>query len=235
MLASAIMLAWVVLHVGLVYRLDVSITPVPLIAVLVAVQTWLYVGLFIIAHDCMHGSLAPLRPRLNRAVGQVCLLVYAGFQFEVVKSAHHRHHRHAGTGDDPDFLDTPPHGFWPWFAKFYFEYFTLRQVAVIGAAVVVAVTLIGAPMANVLLFWALPGLLSALQLFTFGTYLPHKPDRHQFADRHNARSIGYPRWLSLLTCFHFGYHHEHHLYPAAPWWRLPAIHFRREGAGSISD
>ena len=27
---------------------------------------------------------------------------------------------------------------------------------------------------------------------------------------------------SLVTCYHFGYHHEHHLYPAVPSWRLPA-------------
>ena len=34
-------------------------------------------------------------------------------------------------------------------------------------------------------------------------------------------------WLaSLLTCFHFGMHHEHHLSPNTPWWRLPEA--RRE-------
>ncbi|MFA9473554.1 MAG: fatty acid desaturase [Filomicrobium sp.] len=30
--------------------------------------------------------------------------------------------------------------------------------------------------------------------------------------------------MSLLTCFHFGYHHEHHLQPDVPWWRLPDAH-----------
>jgi beta-carotene ketolase (CrtW type) len=28
--------------------------------------------------------------------------------------------------------------------------------------------------------------------------------------------------VSLLTCFHFGYHHEHHDTPWVPWWKLPA-------------
>ena len=26
--------------------------------------------------------------------------------------------------------------------------------------------------------------------------------------------------LSLLACFHFGYHYEHHARPDLPWWRL---------------
>ena len=31
----------------------------------ILVMTWLYVGLFITAHDAMHGSLSPRHPRLN--------------------------------------------------------------------------------------------------------------------------------------------------------------------------
>ena len=83
--------------------------------------------------------------------------------------------------------------------------------------------LLGAPTANTLLFWAVPSILSSLQLFAFGTYLPHRHEEEAFRDRHNARSNDYPRWLSLLTCFHFGYHHEHHAKPGTPWWRLPSI------------
>jgi beta-carotene ketolase (CrtW type) len=37
--------------------------------------------------------------------------------------------------------------------------------------------------------------------------MPHKPElRPEFTDRHRARSNDYAWWLSLLTCFHFGYH-----------------------------
>ena len=32
-------------------------------------QTWLFTGLFITAHDAMHGTVSPSRPRLNRALG----------------------------------------------------------------------------------------------------------------------------------------------------------------------
>ena len=75
---------------------------------------------------------------------------------------------------------------------------------------------------NALVFWGLPALLSAAQLFYFGTYLPHRQEALPFRDAHNARSSGYSWPVSLLTCYHFGYHHEHHLHPGVPWWRLPA-------------
>jgi beta-carotene/zeaxanthin 4-ketolase len=198
----------------------------PLVLVLVAVQTWLYVGMFIVAHDCMHGSLVPFNPGANRLIGQICLFLYAGFSFDALNTAHHRHHRHSGTAGDPDFDDHPPYGFWRWFMKFFVEYFALTQVAIILVIYGVYVFVIGASQINALVFWGIPGLLSALQLFTFGTYLPHKPNAVAFVDRHNARSNQFPTWISLLTCFHFGYHHEHHLHPTVPWWQLPLMRAR---------
>ena len=222
-LALAVLAAWTTLHITMVFFFPLTWGNAPLAALLVAVQTWLYVGLFIVAHDCMHGSLVPFTPWANRAIGRVCLFLYAGFSFDTLNAAHHRHHRHPGTGDDPDFDDHPPYGFWRWFAKFFAEYFSIAQAAIIFAVYCLYVFWLGALPVNALVFWAVPGLLSALQLFTFGTYLPHKPDASPFVDRHNARTNDLPVWLSLLTCFHFGYHHEHHLYPTVPWWRLPSV------------
>ena len=74
--------------------------------------------------------------------------------------------------------------------------------------------------------------LGPLVRFLFGTWLPHRADDDApFADRHNARSPAMSDTLSLLTCYHFGgYHHEHHLYPGVPWWRLPATRARAEDA-----
>lgn len=229
--ALAIVAAWAVLHVATMFFFPLSWVTVPLAVVIVAVQTWLYVGMFIVAHDCMHGSLVPFKPWANRRIGQVCLFLYAGFSFDELNREHHRHHRHSGTADDPDFDAAPPHGFWRWFFKFFVTYFSLAQVAIILAVYGLYVFVLGASQYNALVFWGIPGLLSALQLFTFGTYLPHRPDAHGFADRHNARTNDFPAWLSLLTCFHFGYHHEHHLYPTVPWWRLPDM---RQGIGNAS-
>ena len=223
-LAALIIGAWLAAHVGAVFFYDWSGAGLWVSPLVVALLCWLYVGLFIVAHDCMHGTLVPFRPSLNRLVGRLCLLVYAGFDFDAMNRKHHLHHRHAGTAGDPDFDARAPQGFWRWYAKFFGEYFSGREFSIIFA-VVCAYLLLGAPLLNIWIFWALPAVLSSLQLFAFGTYLPHRPSpMAAFSDRHNARSSRFGWLVSLMTCFHFGYHHEHHEHPGLPWWRLPAAH-----------
>lgn len=218
-LAAALIGAWIGLHVYGVYLHRWSAWSILVAPACVAVQTWLSVGLFIVAHDAMHGSLAPGRPRVNAAVGRLCLAIYAGFRFDRMKAAHFQHHRAPGTPDDPDYHPDDPTVFGAWFLRFFRTYFGVREMAAITGYAVIAL-LLGAPLINLLVFWAAPALLSALQLFTFGTWLPHRSGDGPFPDRHNARSSGFGSVLSLLTCFHFGRHHEHHLEPWRPWWRL---------------
>lgn len=188
---------------------------------LAATICWLNVGLFIVAHDAMHTSLAPGRPELNRFVGTLALLLYAGFSFARMRPKHFAHHRAPGTDEDPDFSTANPAAFWAWYRKFLVEYFGLGQLAFL-TLVAAFYLLLGAGLANVLLFWALPAIVSSLQLFYFGTFRPHRAEQQAFVDDHRARSSGFGWLASLLSCYHFGYHHEHHLAPHVPWWRLPA-------------
>jgi beta-carotene ketolase (CrtW type) len=222
-LAALIGAAWLGLHVYGVYFHRWQGWGWVMAPLLVAVQTWLSVGLFIIAHDAIHGSLAPGRPRLNCAVGQLCVGLYAGFRYGRLAANHHRHHAASGTADDPDFHPEAPRQLVPWFLRFFRTYFGLFEFGVLTVWLVLAIGVLGASIANMLVFWALPALLSALQLFVFGTWLPHRHGEPGFQDQHNARSNGFGPLLSLLTCFHFGRHHEHHLYPYLPWWRLPDL------------
>jgi beta-carotene ketolase (CrtW type) len=226
-LAALILGSWLILHITSVFFVDLSRTPVWLTAGIMALLCWLYVGIFIVAHDCMHGTLAPGHARLNRIIGQVCVGLYAGFSFRDLHQKHLDHHRHSGTAGDPDFAEPQPMDFWRWYVSFMREYLTPRQMALMAAQSVLYVLVLRASVENTLLFWIIPALLSSLQLFYFGTYLPHRPGAEPFADHHRARSNGYPVWLSLLTCFHFGYHHEHHSKPGEPWWRLPAVRRQR--------
>lgn len=223
-LALLILAVWAGLHTYAVFFHDLSgwgaLTAVPLVLGL----TWLYVGLFIVAHDCMHGSLVPFSPAINMTIGRLCLLVYAGFSFDALNRKHHLHHRHSGTADDPDFHDRKPPSFPLWYFRFFREYFSWREALIIAAIFNVYIYVLGANTANMVVFWALPAILSSVQLFTFGTYLPHRPGNEPFDDRHRARTNRFSYLVSLLTCFHFGYHHEHHLTPSVPWWRLPAAH-----------
>jgi beta-carotene ketolase (CrtW type) len=227
LLAAAIGLAWLVLHIAGVWWIDLP-RDWPWVPPLVAVQTWLSVGLFIVAHDAMHGSLAPGRPRVNHAVGQLALTLYAGFSFRRLRVAHHAHHRHPGSAEDPDFDAEHPTRALPWYLAFMRRYFGWREALAMAAISLPYAWVLG-ERAPYLVFWWLPSILASLQLFWFGTYLPHRHAADGFADRHNARSNAWPEWVSLLTCFHFGYHHEHHLAPGVPWWRLPA--WRRARAG----
>jgi len=188
---------------------------------LIAIQCWLYTGLFIIAHDAMHGSLVPGHARANSILGTMILFFYAGFNWRTMRDAHLDHHRFPGTEKDPDFNAANPRRFWPWYFKFFTHYFGVRQLVILSAITLIYIFLFGASYQNTIVMWAIPAILSSVQLFYFGTYLTHRHGT-PFSDLHNARSNDFPGWLSLLTCFHFGYHHEHHLFPEDPWWRLPA-------------
>lgn len=221
-LAGAIILAFVTLHIWAVFFLELRGWAWALALPLVAVLSWLSVGLFIVAHDAMHGSLAPGRPAVNRSFGRLTLLLYAGFWMDRLTPKHFDHHKHVGTGDDPDFSEDHPTRFLPWYRQFMVRYFGMREFLVLSAIVWTYVLLLGAPIGNLLLFWAVPAIMSSVQLFYFGTYLPHRHEDAPFADEHRARSINYGVLASLVTCFHFGYHREHHLSPGTPWWALPA-------------
>jgi len=223
LLAAAIGLAWCAIHVGGIFFWRWSVASGMLAILLVMLQAWLSTGLFIIAHDCMHGSLAPGQPALNRAVGTICLGLYAGLSYRALSPKHHAHHAAPGTDADPDFNPAAPSAVGSWFLRFFRNYYTHAQIVRITIAAVVYM-LIGASLLNIIVFWAVPALLALLQLFLFGTYLPHRHEAKPFADAHNARGNDFSPWASLATCFHFGtYHHEHHLSPTTPWWRLPGM------------
>ena len=225
-LALLIALAWAALHVYSVFFHPLSGPGLAAAPLMVLAICWLNVGLFIISHDAMHGSLAPGHSRVNLWAGRAALALYAGFSFDRLRPKHFEHHRSPGTAGDPDFSADYPRSFWRWYAAFFRQYFGLRELAVLTGVVAGYVLLLKASYPNLLLFWALPAILSSLQLFLFGTFLPHRAEEQSFADHHNARSSDYGWLVSLLTCFHFGYHHEHHRSPGTPWWRLPAERFR---------
>jgi len=68
--------------------------PVWLTALLMLALTHQYTGLFITAHDAMHGLVLPKKRRLNDLVGTFCALAFAGFDYKLLHAAHWRHHAH---------------------------------------------------------------------------------------------------------------------------------------------
>jgi len=160
----------------------------------------------------------------------VLLALYAGFGWKQLRDAHFAHHKLAGHAGDPDFDEHHPDDFFRWYGTFFKRYFGWRSLLYVHTVVGLYWLVIGVPMVQIVLLYGLPALGSSLQLFYFGTYRPHCHREGQpFADRHNARSNDFGTLASLATCFHFGYHLEHHHRPDVPWWSLPAA--KRAGVG----
>lgn len=224
LVAAAVLVSWAaLLAVGLGASLDSSVDAlwaVPLAAAL----TLTYTGLFITAHDAMHGSLAPGRPGLGHAIGTLCTFVYAFMSYDELRREHLRHHATPGQpGHDPDFHDGRHPGPMRWFLHFMRSYISLRQIALLVVVFWSMLIVFQVPWQNVLLFWALPSMASTLQLFFVGTWWPHHDVDGEAMGEHHARSLDLPVWASFLACYHFGYHLEHHRYPEVPWWQLPHV------------
>lgn len=234
-IALAVLIAgsWLAIHAYAMFVFDLTWTSLPLALAMAAAFCWLSVGVFIVSHDAMHGSLVPGRPALNAGIGAVLLFLYAGFAWTKLRDAHFAHHKLAGRKGDPDFDERNPRSFARWYATFFRRYFGWRSLAYVHTVVGIYWLVIGIPMAQIVLLYGAPALFSSLQLFYFGTYRPHRHlddgREEQFIDRHNTRSDGFSALASLATCFHFGYHLEHHRRPDVPWWALPAA--RRAGIG----
>ncbi|MGY6636112.1 MAG: fatty acid desaturase [Erythrobacter sp.] len=237
-LATLIAGTWLAIHVWGMFMFRLDWHNWPLALMLAAVQCWLSVGVFIVCHDAMHGSLAPGHPRINSAIGAVLLFLYAGFAWRQLRSAHFAHHKLAGRPGDPDFDEHHPDDFWRWYGTFFRRYFGWRSILFVHTVVGIYWLVLDVPMAQIVLLYGLPALGSSLQLFYFGTFRPHRHLRAEeqntaqasfFTDSHNTRSEDFGTLASLASCFHFGYHLEHHRRPDVPWWALPRAH--RAGVG----
>ncbi|MGF1507900.1 MAG: fatty acid desaturase [Myxococcota bacterium] len=192
------------------------------VPVAVAWMSWLFTGLFITGHDAMHGAITRTHPRLNHALGAVAVAAYAMFDYRLLRRAHFDHHARPARPGDPDWHDGRRPGLLAWFRAFVMRYLRMGQVVRLLVLFWAVQLVVDTP--NFLLFWALPSVLSVLQLFYFGTYLPHREPAGGHTNRHHAYSTPFGPVTSLVTCFHFGsFHREHHEHPSAPWWRLPSL------------
>ena len=227
-LAALILLLWL-LSLAAVLLVGPARLGWPLALATVLVRTLLHTGLFIVAHDAMHGLLVPQRPRWNHRLGAFALALYAALAYDRCRRNHGLHHQQTATASDPDFLGDPEAGPLGWYLHFMGGYLNPLQMGLLlggwGALATGGAVLMQLPwqqaLLRVLLGYTLPLLLSSLQLFVVGTYLPHRRSRVRSRDRHQAASLAWPPALSLLACFHFGYHWEHHHNPSLPWYRLP--------------
>lgn len=188
---------------------------------LISIRSFLNTGLFIIAHDSMHNTLSPEWPRLNKAVGTMALFLYAGLNYSSCKHKHLLHHSSPETPEDPDYRLETEAGFLSWFFRFLRSYVNRRSLFWLTSSWALTYALSGYSIENVIAFSVIPLIISSVQLFTFGIWLPHRPALE--SDSTTPRSSNFPPLLSLITCYNFGYHREHHENPFIPWYQLPRL------------
>ncbi|MBD2121236.1 fatty acid desaturase [Trichocoleus sp. FACHB-262] len=208
------------------FTIDISSLQIFGLIPVILIRTFLHTGLFITAHDAMHGTISKNR-KINEGIGTVVSALYALLPYQDLLANHRLHHRAPATNRDPDFYDQEPQSIAAWYFHFMKSYLSGKQswILLIGMSIVFYSLLFGfqVPLANVLLFWLLPLLLSSWQLFYFGIYLPHREPSAGYTNRHRATSINCSSVWSFLSCYHFGYHWEHHEHPDVPWYGLAAV------------
>ena len=215
LIALSVILLWFAHLIYLLAFAEVSLTS-PMMLVHIAIQTYLYTGLFITAHDAMHGQVSPDQT-INNGIGRLATWLFAALSYSRLLEKHMLHHRFPGEAADPDY-SVHSQNFWHWWFSFMKNYISWWQIAIM--AVVFNILQIWVNQWNLVLFWILPSVLATFQLFYFGTYLPHRLPHTESMIPHNARTQKGPHWWAMLSCYFFGYHFEHHESPQTPWWKL---------------
>lgn len=198
---------------SLVFLLQVELSwSNPLTYLGILIQMHLYTGLFITAHDAMHGIVSANK-KWNKATGLIAALLFSYNFYWKLFPKHHEHHRYVATDQDPDYHSSGK--FLIWYLSFIKQYVTIWQILLM--AITFNVLKLFLPVENLIAFWMAPAILSTLQLFFFGTYLPHMGESD---NKHHSNSQSKNHFWAFFSCYFFGYHYEHHDSPGTPWWRL---------------
>lgn len=200
--------------IGLFYSLSLDFSwSNPMVWFMIFIQTHLYTGLFITAHDAMHGTVSKNK-QLNKFIGTLSALLFSYNFYNKLNRKHHEHHRYVTTDKDPDYHSG---GFIAWYFSFVKQYVSLWQILLM--AISYNILKLWLPDQNLIFLWMMPAILSTFQLFYYGTYLPHKGE-HSPNNKQKSRSQKQNHVKAFLTCYFFGYHYEHHISPGTPWWQL---------------
>jgi beta-carotene/zeaxanthin 4-ketolase len=215
LIAGFIILLWGVHLIYVLSGVEVSFFS-PLFYVHIVIQAYLFTGLFITAHDAMHGSLSANK-YINKFFGRLTSFLFAGLSFKKLFKNHFRHHKSPALEDDPDFY-TGSQNFFIWWGVFLLRYVSVFQILIMAA--IFNLLKIFFNEASIWFFWVIPAVLSTLQLFYFGTYQPHKKPHSHSMEPHKARTQKTNHLWAMISCYFFGYHFEHHDSPKTPWWQL---------------
>ncbi|MBX3009269.1 MAG: fatty acid desaturase [Melioribacteraceae bacterium] len=217
-IALTILLVWFVHLCYLLIYAEFSFAS-PFFYLGIILQTYFYTGLFITAHDAMHKTVSRIK-WLNKTIGYLATFLYAGMSYNRLIKNHFLHHKMPGTNEDPDF-NVKSQNFFVWWGTFMIRYTTITQLIIMGT--VFNILKLWVPELKLWFYWVVPALFSSLQLFFFGTYLPHRKPHSHDMEPHKARTQKKNHIWAMISCYFFGYHFEHHELPNTPWWKLYQI------------
>lgn len=228
-IALAIVALWTVSLTWLLFA-DISQFSILGLIIAVFIRTFLHTGLFITAHDAMHGNICPRNRQINNLIGAIILVIYAFLPYKILLNKHLLHHRYPASKKDPDFARRHQNNALHWYLKFMQGYLHTKQMLILITGIIIIFAILkyiwNLSFSNLTLFWILPIFLSSMQLFFFGTFLPHRHPVGGYSDRHRCQSSNYSVFWSFIACYHFSYHWEHHEYPYLPWYKLPMANDR---------
>lgn len=197
LIASSIFGIWAV---SWIFLLSIDINKIPFIGIVLAIvwQMFLYTGLFITAHDAMHGVVYPKNIKINNLIGKVAVTLYALFPYDNLLKKHWLHHHNPASQKDPDFHNGKQKNFLSWYLIFLKGYWSWKQI--IGLTLLFHCIKLAFHISenNLTLFWVIPSILSSFQLFYFGTFLPPQPHHRVTPGYRWEKSV--PLVLVLYQC-----------------------------------
>jgi beta-carotene/zeaxanthin 4-ketolase len=190
--------------------------------VTIPVNACAFTGLFILAHEAIHGTLLPGFPRLGHALGRLFATVYALVDYDLLRENHWKHHGHVATEGDPDYdgdgllvLHAAR------FMRRYLRWYAIPCLATAGHLLGQAgytAAMLGA--------YVVPVLLSTLVVFTVGIHLVHHPELLRTrapGDPQRSVCIDLGRFGSAVLILNFNVHWHHHAHPRLSWWELGSM------------
>ena len=156
LVATVIVMLWISSLV-LLSSIDISQLIPMWILIGILGRTFIHTGLFIVAHDAIHGSVIPKHRRLNDSIGRLAVTLYAVLDYQKLAVNHWQHHRQPGQAGDPDFHDGNSS---IWYLKFMRGYLNFQQIVIqfLGLGTIFITLHFGlhVPIINLFLFWILP-------------------------------------------------------------------------------
>jgi beta-carotene/zeaxanthin 4-ketolase len=217
LISVAVISIWAIHLVWMLLSLELSIFN-PWMYFHILLQGYLFTGLFITAHDAMHGNISKSKT-VNTIIGSVSTFLFAGLSYKRLRRNHGLHHKNPASGNDPDYY-TKSQNFLLWWGVFMWRYLTIMQIIIMAVAYNLMIHVAGIDPARAILFWIVPAFLGTIQLFLVGVWWPHRLPHQQHMLPHKARTQKKNHLWAMITCYFFGYHFEHHHDPSVPWWEL---------------